>query len=263
VEYIKKNQKCSKFFLYGSQLKNIEEHKITFQIFLKLISEKKRVEIMEEFLRTFLVNSMAMEGGTISYELARAIDEKKKIRIENINKLDVPLYTQLKKAFYHLQSMRLRYPKQISDLHKEIYQGIYPFAGNYRRKKVTFGDLKGLAVTVDSKDIVHKYKKALNSFYSGKNKTYGFERVIAFHSDFQQVHGFEDGNSRLGRLIMVSQLLQLGYPPLLVKGTKSTGYRRTLVKSINERDNISLLKFFYDSYRKTFSRFWMPVLLEK
>jgi fido (protein-threonine AMPylation protein) len=263
INYIKNNQKTSKFFGYGEQLNKIEEKRAIFLVLSKFLTKSDRQEIMDEFLRTFLVNSMAMEGGTISYDVAKAIEEKRKVRLKGINKLDIPLYIQLKNAYSKLRKTHLRSPKQIKDLHKIIYSGIYPFAGEFRDKEVTFGDLKGLAFTVEPKNVRKEYKHALQKYYQNKGKIYDFERIIEFHKDLQRVHGFEDGNSRLSRLIMLNELLKLGYPPFLVRGTQSTAYRRSLVKAINGKDNTALLKFFYNAYNQTFDKFWLPVLEEK
>lgn len=263
VNYIQETQQYSRFFRYGNQLQVIEENKIAFQVLFNLLPPAEKAAVLNEFLRIFLVNSMAMEGGTISYDIAKAIDERKKVRLENINRLDLPLYKQLKQAYSALTRLQLRYPKQLRDLHKIIYTGIYPFAGKFRTKKVTFGDLHELAATAEPEKILPAYQQALRRFYKDKGKVYDFERIIRFHVDIQQVHGFEDGNSRLGRLIMMHHFLQAGYPPLLIRRTQSRAYRRCLVRAINEDNLTSVLKFFYLAYTKTFTKFWLPILEEK
>lgn len=260
--YIKKSRKFSDFFKYGEQIKKIESKKIHFQVLFRLIHEKGKKDIFEEFLRTFLVNSMAMEGSTISYDVAKAIEQKKKIRLEDIKYLDIPLYIQLKEAYFALNKIKLRYPKQIRDLHFQIYKGIYSFAGKFRKEEATFGNVEEMAITSKPENIKKDYAKALKKYYSAKTKVYDFERVVEFHKDFQAVHGFEDGNSRLGRLIMANQLMKLGYPPMIIRGSQSRGYRQSLIRAINKKDNTSLLKFFYNAYNKTFDKFWLPILQE-
>lgn len=262
VDYVKKTKKFSDFFKYGEQIKKIESKKIQFQVLFKLIDENAKKGIVDEFLRTFLVNSMAMEGGTISYDVAKAIEQKKKIRLEGINELDIPLYIQLKEAYSTLNKIKLRYPKQIRGLHFQIYKGIYSFAGKFRKEEATFGNVEGMAITSRPENIKKDYAEALKKYYSSKTEVYDFERVVEFHKDFQAVHGFEDGNSRLGRLIMANQLIRLGYPPMIIRGSQSRGYRQSLVRAINKKDNTSLLKFFYNAYNRTFDKFWLPILQE-
>ena len=240
----------------------MESKRIEFQVLFKLIPEISKKGIVEEFLRTFLVNSMAMEGGTISYDVAKAIEQKKKIRMEGIRELDIPLYTQLKEAYFSLNKIKLRYPKQIKDLHFKVYKGIYPFAGKFRKEEATFGNVEEMAITSKPKNIVRDYIVALRKYYSTKTKVYDFQRVIEFHKDYQAVHGFKDGNSRLGRLIIINQLMKLGYPPMIIKGSQSRGYRQSLIRAINKSDNTSLLKFFYNAYNRSFDKFWLPILQE-
>lgn len=262
ADYAKKTKKFSDFFKYGEQIRKIESKKIQFQVLFKLIHEKGKGDIFDEFLRTFLVNSMAMEGGTISYDVAKAIEQKKKIRLEGIKELDIPLYIQLKEAYSTLNKIKLRYPKQIRDLHFQIYRGIYPFAGKFRKEEATFGNIEEMAITSRPENIKKDYARALKKYYSSKTEVYDFERVVEFHKDFQAVHGFEDGNSRLGRLIMANQLMRLGYPPMIIRGSQSRGYRQSLIRAINKKDNTSLLKFFYNAYNRAFDKFWLPILQE-
>ena len=120
ADYIAKNRKFSDFFTYGGLIKKVESKRIEFQVLFKLIPEIPRKGIVEEFLRTFLVNSMAMEGGTISYDIAKAIEQKKKIRLEGVRELDIPLYIHLKEAYSDLNKIKLRYPRQIRDLHFKV-----------------------------------------------------------------------------------------------------------------------------------------------
>lgn len=258
AQYIEKNMSYSKFFRFGSQISALERDKLLFQVFFKKLPKEEQSRIMDVFLRTFLVNSMEMEGGTISYEIAKALDERKSIDVSKINALDVPLYHQLKDAYAALSKMRLRYPKQIRELHGLVYKGIFPFAGQFRKNKVTFGDMTELAVTSDPEKIQSGYEKALKNYSSSKNRIFDFERIALFHRDYQAVHGFADGNSRLGRLVMVKQLLDAGYPPLLIRGSSSRAYRTSLVAAINRKDNTALLKFFYSAYKRTYEKFWLP-----
>lgn len=262
TSYLSKKVKHAKFFGYGNQILFIEHAKVIYNVFFNKLPPVEQERIKDDFLRSFLVNSMAMEGGTISYDIAKAIDQNKRFDMRGISELDIPLYKQLRQAFFDLEKLRLRYPSQIRDLHKIIYQGIYPFAGEFRKKNVTFGNLDKLAITAEPDRIQEGYQKAIKEYTATKNRVYDFERIITFHQHIQGVHGFEDGNSRLGRLIMAEQFMSQGYPPPLIKGTQSRAYRMALVKAINEKDNTALLKLFYTAYKRTFSKFWLPRLEE-
>ncbi|MCK5283553.1 MAG: Fic family protein [Nanoarchaeota archaeon] len=271
ASHIRKTMRLSKFFSYGNQLEKIEEGRAIFQIFRKFIEKKEIREIMDEYLRKFLVNSMVMEGATITYHDATAIDEKRNFK-ERIPKSHIPLsatneeialYIQLKDAFNKLDKVHLRYAADIKKLHKIIYNEIYPFAGEFRKTHVTFGRATEKAETHHWKDVQKEIIKALNSFYKSKGKLYEFERIVSFHVDYQRVHPFQDGNSRLGRLIMAYHFLQSSYPPLLFESRKSISYRSSLAKTVNSPGKTTpILKYFYENYKHSMYKFWIP-LIEK
>jgi len=262
VKFIKNNLDYDKFYDYGDQLMYIEKSKILFQIFFKKLNQNKQNKIMDNFLRNFIVNSMQMEGGTVSYKVAEAIDMNKKIKFDDVDEKDIPLYKQLREAYKVLEQMRLRSPKQIKDLHRIIYQGTYSFAGNFRKTEVTFGRGDKLARTFSPENVVKGFKIMFEKYNNRRTKMTEFDRIILFHRDYQEVHGFKDGNSRLGRLIMIKQLISAEYPPLVIRGSSSQSYRTTLVKAINDNHNLPLFKFYYEQHKRTFEKFWKPVIEE-
>ena len=262
TDYIKENRTFSRFFSYGNQIQTIEEGKIVFSFLNKFIDEKEKEQIISEYVRKFLVNSMAMEGGTLTYNDATAIDSgKMDAKIKGTIK-DKRLYLQLKKASKMLMNGRLRTKEQIKKIHKVIYNQIYEFAGRFKTEKNTFGGMEK-AITTEPKDVPKALAKAILRFHAEKNKLYNFERIVNFHINYQKIHPFEDGNSRLGRLIMNIQLIKAGYPPLIYEHKRSSAYRQALVTAVNDpHKNTPILKFFYDNYKRSFNKFWKP-LIEK
>ena len=59
---------------------------------------------------------------------------------------------------------------------------------------------------------------------------------------------------------MIQQMINLDYPPFLVRGTSSESYRTSLVKAINENHTKPMFKFYYEVYKKTFEKFWKPAI---
>lgn len=55
-------------------------------------------------------------------------------------------------------------------------------------------------------------------------------KIAQAHYEFEAIHPFFDGNGRVGRLIMLAQLLSKGYPPILIQAEDRYRYYTALAK---------------------------------
>ena len=53
-------------------------------------------------------------------------------------------------------------------------------------------------------------------------------KVAGFHTFFENIHPFADGNGRTGRQILNLMLLEAGYPPVAIKHDAGRNYGRSL-----------------------------------
>lgn len=82
------------------------------------------------------------------------------------------------------------------------------------------GDYKKLANEVGGEQTttpkqVHQLMKKLLNEYNSK-KIIDLADIINFHVEFERIHPFQDGNGRVGRLIMFWQCLQSGIVPFII-----------------------------------------------
>ena len=82
------------------------------------------------------------------------------------------------------------------------------------------GDYKHLANAVGEEETtqpeeVHKKMKALLATYHAIQKIQ-FDDILDFHVRFERIHPFQDGNGRVGRLIMLWQCLQSNTVPFII-----------------------------------------------
>ena len=65
--------------------------------------------------------------------------------------------------------------------------------------------------------------KKLVQSYEGRRKK-GLPEILDFHVQFEQIVPFEDGNGRIGRLIMFKECVRNGVTPFIIDDKRRTGY---------------------------------------
>ena len=61
------------------------------------------------------------------------------------------------------------------------------------------------------------------------------EDIVEFHVAFEKIHPFQDGNGRVGRIIMFRQCLQNNIVPFIMEDSYKAFYYRGLQEFTNER----------------------------
>ena len=72
---------------------------------------------------------------------------------------------------------------------------------------------------------------------------------------FEKVHPFEDGNGRVGRLIINIMLLSNGYPPLIIRKSQRIAYFAAL-EAFDNGHTGKLERFLVEKYKETYEKFF-------
>lgn len=101
------------------------------------------------------------------------------------------------------------------------------------------GDYKKRANVVGGRETskpleVSNHMKKLLEVYNAKNDV-KIEDIIELHAKFEQIHPFQDGNGRVGRLIVLKECLKNNIIPFIIEDSKKSFYYRGLSKWNDEK----------------------------
>ena len=186
-------------------------------------------------------NSNHIEGSQLSEEQTRYIYETNTIGVEeseetiNVddiietnNHFDAFRYL-LKVAEYDLSENIIKEFHRIlkegtSDSRKEWFS-----VGDYKTKPNTVGERR----TTAPKNVQRDIPTLLNDYEHIKDKT--IEDLIEFHYRFECIHPFQDGNGRVGRLILFKECLKYGFTPIIIEDQYKMYYYRGLKEFEEEK----------------------------
>ena len=177
-------------------------------------------------------NSNHMEGSRLTHDQTRYIFETNTIGIEKeVLNVDDVIETAnhfrcIDKIIDHAKATLSE--KFIKELHLILKNG----TSDSRKDWFAVGDYKKLPNEVGGvptalpEDVADRMKELLAE-YNGKVKV-SFEDILDFHVKFERIHPFQDGNGRVGRLIMFKECLKYNIVPFIIEDNLKMFYYRGL-----------------------------------
>lgn len=177
-------------------------------------------------------NSNHMEGSKLTHDQTRYIFETNTIGMENevLNVDDIietanhfrciDLIIDNAKATLtekFIKNIHLILKNGTSDLRKDWFA-----VGNYKK----FPNEVGGMATASPEEVPAKMKVLLDE-YGCKNQI-TFEDILDFHVKFERIHPFQDGNGRVGRLLMFKECLKYNIVPFIIEDDLKMFYYRGL-----------------------------------
>ena len=234
---------------------------------LGALESKGRIRLIhlseEEWLRfseAFTYSTNAIEGSSVTgKEVADILErnkwpEKPKEEIsETYGVAEAVAYVRKTKEHVSLELMK--------ELHRIVFRNSKRFAGRFR------GLGSEVAVVDAFGNVVHRgapssqvasLLKELVAWYRKNRKTYSpLVLAAVVHNQFENIHPFEDGNGRVGRLLLINILIKHGFPPLNIEMKNRREYYAALQayeKEQNLRPTVELMLREYRMIRKGLKR---------
>ena len=177
-------------------------------------------------------NSNHIEGSRLTHDQTRYMFETNTIGIEKeVLNVDDVIETAnhfrcIDKIIDHAKATLSE--KFIKELHLILKNGTSDsrkdwFAvGDYKKSPNEVGDMP----TALPEDVADRMKELLAE-YNGKVAV-SFKDILDFHVKFERIHPFQDGNGRVGRLIMFKECLKYNIVPFIIEDKLKMFYYRGL-----------------------------------
>lgn len=184
-------------------------------------------------------NSNHIEGSRLTHDQTRFIYETNTLDItdEAVNVDDiietVNHFRCVDKIIEHADS------EITEELIKELHFILKSGTSDSRKDWFAVGDYKrmpnevGGRETTAPEEVSNEMKALLKKYNNGMSKT--LEDIIAFHVAFETIHPFQDGNGRVGRLLMFKECLKYSIVPFIIDDDLKFFYYRGLHEWSNEK----------------------------
>ncbi|XHH08675.1 MAG: Fic family protein [Candidatus Bathyarchaeia archaeon] len=143
--------------------------------------------------------------------------------------------------------------KLIKELHSIVFKNSKSFAGIFRPKgvEVVVADAHGTVIHrgAPSEQIESLLKEIVHWYNQNKTKCQPMVLAAVVHNQFEVVHPFQDGNGRVGRLLLNNILLKHDLPPLNIELKNRIQYYLALQAYERENNIRPMLELMLKEYK--------------
>ena len=231
---------------------------------LERLKEEKQTElhggIYHKIQIELTYNSNHIEGSKLTHDQTRYIFETNTIGIEN-SAVNIDDIVETANHFKCIDmtidnASRTLNENFIKRLHLTLKNG----TSDSRKDWFAVGEYKKLPnevggkVTTEPDDVADEIKKLLFEYNKSSVKT--LDDLLEFHYRFERIHPFQDGNGRVGRLILFKECLRNHIVPFIIDDELKLFYYRGLSEWKSEkgylRDTCLTAQDIFKEYLKYF-----------
>ena len=209
---------------------------------LQILREEKEYHISgglyHELQILMTYNSNHIEGSRLTEDQTRLIFET-----NTIDTGDGILVDDILETVHHFRAIDQVIDKAEEQLSEDFIKNLHYMlkhdtkdstlswfsVGDYKKRPNVVGGQE----TAKPKDVPLRMRELLHEYTAKDNIT--IEDVITFHAEFEQIHPFQDGNGRVGRLIALKECLHYNIIPFIIEDSKKGFYYRCLSKWQSEK----------------------------
>ena len=220
-----------------------------------LEAKESKEAVLIDFAKEFIFNSNNIEGSRIPAEEVKKIIEAGDTRYQNANEVkevfnSIEAIDFLRSGFkFNIPSIKRLYYILTKDL---LMQNGVPYPRGFKTERNVVNNME----TVPPDMVVPKISELLEYYKENKKKEHPLKLALYFHLKYEEIHPFQDGNGRTGRMIMNKILMSNGYFPLIVYSDNSTAYYNAIAKGLSRRNKKGYYQFMLEQAKRTYGQFY-------
>lgn len=234
---------------------------------LSILQEEKRTKyaggIYHKTQIDLTYNSNHIEGSRLTHDQTRYIFETNTIGIEN----EVLNVDDVIETSNHFRCIDLIIDHAASTLSehfiKKLHHILKTGTSDSRKDWFAVGEYKRLPNEVGGmqtslpEEVADRMKALLSDYNAVPKKT--LDDILDFHVRFERIHPFQDGNGRVGRLIMFKECLKYNIVPFIIEENLKLFYYRGLKEWYNEKGYLTdTCLIAQDKYKAYLDYFRIP-----
>ena len=210
---------------------------------LSILQEEKRTKyaggIYHKTQIDLTYNSNHIEGSRLTHDQTRYIFETNTIGVEK----EVLNVDDVIETSNHFRCIDLIIDHAASTLSEHFIEKLHHIlktgTSDSRKDWFAVGEYKRLPNEVGGmqtslpEEVADRMKALLSDYNAVPKKT--LDDILDFHVRFERIHPFQDGNGRVGRLIMFKECLKYNIVPFIIEENLKLFYYRGLKEWYNEK----------------------------
>ena len=210
---------------------------------LSILQEEKRTKyaggIYHKTQIDLTYNSNHIEGSRLTHDQTRYMFETNTIGVEN----EVLNVDDVIETSNHFRCIDLIIDHAASTLSEHFIEKLHHIlktgTSDSRKDWFAVGEYKRLPNEVGGmqtslpEEVADRMKALLSDYNAVPKKT--LDDILDFHVRFERIHPFQDGNGRVGRLIMFKECLKYNIVPFIIEENIKLFYYRGLKEWYNEK----------------------------
>jgi len=258
---------------YGENVlkERIKQHEIIHDPFYTALSPKELEELKTletrgdikvlhlneqdwiRFTQAFTYDTNAIEGSTVTASEVVGILENDEWP-KNRTKYEISETYGVFEAINYIRKTKGHISLNlIKKLHELVFKNSKPFAGQFRTKGIEVAVVDAVGNIVHrgapATEIMKLLKEVIRWYNKNKKKYPPIVLAVVVHNQFENIHPFQDGNGRVGRLLLNNILLKHNLPPVNIELKNRREYYNVLQEYQKNRNIRPMIELILKEYR--------------